>query len=665
METHWTQDLLNWMSANPGWSGFWVFLMAFVESLAFVGILVPGIIILFGLGALISLGALDMWPIWLWGSVGAFAGDVVSYAVGYRYRNHLPEIWPFSRFPRMLERGRDYFNVHGPKSVVIGRFIGPLRPVIPVTAGMLHLAPRRFLLVDIPACIVWTPAYLIPGMLFGASLEVASEYAGRLSLLLVIGAMVLWFTWWIIWTTYEFLASRSARWMRHVIRWLRRHPVFSRIAGPLLDSTQPEVLSITMMGLLLVLVFWGIVILMFLAPFSASPQSVDQSIQAYALTLRNHIADPLMVAVTQLSRLWVLIPTSMAVLLWLIGAGRQKAALHWLVAMGGGVVLQIMLDWSLRATPLLIETGIEGVHVPSAALTLATVVLCFFAVMVAREIKRRQRKWPYVIIGLLLSLLVLARIYLGLDWFSGALLGVALGMAWTFVVGIAYRQRAVRAFSGMSASLIFFGMLAVTFAWQVDENLEKDIAALKLPLPKVEITATDWWRDDWRMLPRERAYSSSVAARDLNFQFAGEPAALARVLARHGWREAESANWRWVLLSMNPEASESTLPPLKRDYLGHPDVLLLHRLGGDPNRQETLRIWDSGFRLKPDGRTLFVGEVSAEELVQRLNVFSYWRAQPPEQGSLERLQLELDGMLTRRPDGGPLLIMEPQDSAGS
>jgi membrane protein DedA with SNARE-associated domain len=665
VETHWTQDLLNWMSANPGWSGFWVFLMAFVESLAFIGILVPGIIILFGLGALISLGALDMWPIWLWGSVGAFAGDVVSYAVGYRYRNHLPEIWPFSRFPRMLERGRDYFNVHGPKSVVIGRFIGPLRPVIPVTAGMLHLAPRRFLLVDIPACIVWTPAYLVPGMLFGASLEVASEYAGRLSLLLVIGAMVLWFTWWIIWTTYEFLASRSARWMRHVIRWLRRHPVFSRIAGPLLDSTQPEVLSITMMGLLLVLIFWGIVILMFLAPFSASPQSVDQSIQAYALTLRNHIADPLMVAVTQLSRLWVLIPTSMAVLLWLIGAGRQKAALHWLVAMGGGVVLQIMLDWSLRATPLLIETGIEGVHVPSAALTLATVVLCFFAVMVAREIKRRQRKWPYVIIGLLLSLLVLARIYLGLDWFSGALLGVALGMAWTFVVGIAYRQRAVRAFSGMAASLIFFGMLAVTFAWQVDENLEKDIAALKLPLPKVEITATDWWRDDWRMLPRERAYSSSVAARDLNFQFAGEPAALARVLARHGWQEAASANWRWVLLSMNPEASESTLPPLKRDYLGHPDDLLLHRLGGDPKKQETLRIWDSGFRLKPDGRTLFVGQISAEELVQRLNVFSYWRAQPPEQGSLERLQEELDGMQTRRIDGGPLLIMEPQGSAGS
>ncbi len=536
METDWTQGLLNWMSANPGWAGFWVFVMSFVESLAFVGILIPGIIILFGLGALISLGAMDMLPIWLWGSVGAFAGDIVSYVLGRRYRSHLPEIWPFSKFPRMLERGREYFSVHGPKSVVVGRFIGPLRPVIPVTAGMLGLAPRRFLLVDIPACIAWTPAYLIPGMLFGASLEVASEYAGRLSLVLIIGAVVLWFTWWIIWTAYEFLASRSARWMRHVIRWLRRHPVFRRIAGPLLDSTQPEVLSVTMMGLLLVMVFWAVVMLLFLSPFSASPQSIDQSVQAYALTLRNHIADPLMVAVTQLSRLWVLLPTSMAVLLWLIGAGRQKAALHWLVAMGGGVVLQLLLGWSLRATPMLSEEGIKDFHDPSAALTLATVVLGYFAVMVAREIKRRQRKWPYVIVGLLLSLLVLARLYLGLDWFSGALMGVALGMAWTFVVGIAYRQRALLSFSGMTASLIFFGMLAATFTWQVGQNIQSDLATLKLPVPQNEITAQGWWESEWQMLPRERTRSKSVAAREFNFQFAGEPQNLEMALKVHGWQ---------------------------------------------------------------------------------------------------------------------------------
>ena len=98
--------------------------MSFVESLAFVGILVPGIIILFGIGALIALGAIDFFPAWLWGSLGALVGDLVSYGAGRHYRDHLAEMWPFSRFPRVLERGRLFFRAHGAKSVVVGRFIG-------------------------------------------------------------------------------------------------------------------------------------------------------------------------------------------------------------------------------------------------------------------------------------------------------------------------------------------------------------------------------------------------------------------------------------------------------------------------------------------------------------------------------------------------------------
>ncbi len=665
METDWTQDLLNWLTANPGWAGFWVFVMSFVESLAFVGILVPGIIILFGLGALISLGEINVLPIWLWGSLGAFTGDLVSYGLGHRYRSHLPEMWPFSRFPRMLERGREYFHVHGPKSVAIGRFVGPLRPVIPVTAGMLGLAPRRFLLVAIPACILWTPAYLLPGMLFGASLEVATEYAGRMSLVLVIGFVILWLTWWVIWTAYELLASRSARWLRHVIRWLRRHPIFKRIAGPLLDSTQPEVLSITMMGLILVMIFWGMVILLFLSPFSVHPESIDQAVQSYALALRNHMADPLMVALAQLSRLWVLIPTSMAVLLWLVGAGRQKAALHWLVAMGGGVVLQLLLAWSLRSTPLLSEAGATALYDPSPALVLATVVLGYFAVMTARELRRRKRKWPYVITALLLVLLVLARLYLGLDWLSGALMGVGLGMAWTFVVGIAYRQRAMRSFNGLVASLIFFGMLALTFTWQVGQNLETDLAALKLPLLQKEITAGSWWEDEWQNLPKERTHLKSVAARTFNFQFAGPLEELKQLLGAHGWQEGKPANWRWLILSMNPEPTEYLLPPLKRDYLGHADDLLLHRLGGDLSAQETIRLWDSGVRLSPSGTPVYLGQVAVEVLVQRLKFFSYWRAIPSAQTNIDLLQRETAGLQARRVSDSMLLLKSAQVVSGS
>jgi len=244
-------------------------------------------------------------------------------------------------------------------------------------------------------------------------------------------------------------------------------------------------------------------------------------------------------------------------------------------------------------------------------------------------------------------------------------MGVALGMAWTFVVGIAYRQRAQRSFNGMTASLIFFGMLTATFTWQVDQNLEDDVAALKLPLPQSEITVEGWWDNDWRMLSRERTSSLSVAAREFNIQFVGEPANLARILAAQGWQEADSSDWRWILLSMNPEPTEFSLPPLKRDYLGHADILLLHRLGGDPKTQETVRLWDSGFKLASSGREVYLGQLDSEELVQRMKFFSYWRARPALEESLEQLQRELESLQIKRVGEGLLLIREAQVSTGS
>ena len=52
--------MLNWVNANPGWGAVFVFTVSFLESLVLVGILLPGIMILFGVGTLIGLGMLDM-----------------------------------------------------------------------------------------------------------------------------------------------------------------------------------------------------------------------------------------------------------------------------------------------------------------------------------------------------------------------------------------------------------------------------------------------------------------------------------------------------------------------------------------------------------------------------------------------------------------------------
>ncbi|NND45862.1 MAG: phosphatase PAP2 family protein [Xanthomonadales bacterium] len=628
MNLDWTQDLLAWTSQNPGWTGLVVFAVACVESLVVIGILIPGILVLFGVGAMIGMGAIEITPIWVLGSLGAFIGDLVSYLVGHRYREQLVDIWPFSRYPALMRRGRGFFEGHGNKSVIAGRFIGPLRPIIPATAGMLGMTPGRFIAVDVVACILWTPAYLLPGMLFGASLEVASEYAGRLSLVLIIIAAALWVTWWLIQGVYDFLARRSTQWLGKAAAWSRRHPVMGRIAGPVFDPTQPEAFSVGMLGILLVVTLWSVALLIFFSPFAEHPQAIDAAVLEQARQLRNHMADPFMAAIMQLSRWWVLLPAPAAVLLWLLGAGRVKAAMHWLIAIVGGLLLQLALGWSLRSTPLLASSGAHEFYVPSAALTLSTVVFGFFSVMVAREIKEKHRKWPYLASALVLTLLALARLYLGLDWLSGILAGVLLGFTWTALVGIAYRLRADEAFSGRVVSLIFTSTLALTLAWQVTERLPQDVTRLKPELPSSVLRADAWWDGGWAALPRERTHFESVPAREFSAQLAVSLADIEREMTEQGWEVPTAASWRWAMRALNPEPTVASLPLLGKDYIGHQEALKLRHGPPGSDQQLTLRVWDSGVRLAPGNRPLYLAQFSQETVRQRMAFFSYWRATP-------------------------------------
>ena len=658
MEAGWTQDLLNWLNAHPGWGFATVLLVAFFESLVLIGILLPGMFILFGVGALIGLGVLELVPVWIAATAGAFLGDTLSYALGYRFKTHLVDIWPFSRYPAMIDRGKAFFHRHGVKSVVAGRFIGPLRPVIPAVGGMLGMKPARFLPVDLTACVIWAPAFLLPGMLFGASLEVAAQYTGRLSVMLIILVAVLWLIWWLIRAIYEPLASRSARWVRRFIRWSRRHPVLGRITGPIIDPARPEALAVTMMGLLLVVMFWGLVMLLFLSPFSAQPQAADQAVRDLALALRNHLADPVMVALSQLSRWPVTLFSALALLLWLIGAGRHKAALHWLIAIGGGSLLHVLLSWSLRATPEVIELGDRVLSAPSAAMSLPTVVLMFFAVMEAGELRRRHRQWPYLAAGLLLTLLTLARLYLGLEWLSGALMGILSGLAWAAAVGFAYRQRARRHFSGAAASLIFYGALALLFAWQVGEHTDEDLAALQSTTVTRSIAAEDWWNGAWRSLPAERTRLSGIEARVFDAQFAVRPERLAGLLEADGWAPVPESDWRWFLQALNPEPTERSLPLIGRAYEGRPEVLLLQKNIAPEGHLMTFRLWDSGMRLAPDEQVVYLGQVAEETLVQRLGLFSYWRATRPDPARLQGMLQALEPLEQQATEEGPVLIRE-------
>ena len=293
-------------------------------------------------------------------------------------------------------------------------------------------------------------------------------------------------------------------------------------------------------------------------------------------------------------------------------------------------------------------------------MSLSTVVLTFFAVMEAGELQRKNRQWPYLAAALILILLTLSRLYLGMEWLSGALMGVALGLAWTAVVGIAYRQRANRHFSGAAASLIFYGSFFALFAWQVNEHAQDDLAGLQAAMVVQEVSRDEWWGSGWQDMPMERTQLTSVASRTFNAQIAADPEHISALLKKVGWETVPPTDWRWIIQALNPEPDQASLPLLGRAYQGRSEVLLLRKNLEPDGRQLTIRLWDSGVRLMPGDEVLYLGQLSEEILVQRLGLFSYWRSTAVDPGHFMPLRQPLGSLDQKRVSEQLLLIRAPQ-----
>ena len=194
MQSEFVNALFAWVAAHPGWMSAVIFISSAAESLTIVGVIVPGALVMFSLGALIGLGHLDFWSAYWWSALGAVIGDAISFWIGRVFHQRIRRVWPFNKHPEMITRSEEFFRKHGGKGVLFGRFFGPVRGTIPTVAGMMDMTWRNFMIANVVSAILWSPAYLIPGMAFGASLDIASRVAGRLAALILIVAVLLWST---------------------------------------------------------------------------------------------------------------------------------------------------------------------------------------------------------------------------------------------------------------------------------------------------------------------------------------------------------------------------------------------------------------------------------------------------------------------------------------
>jgi membrane protein DedA with SNARE-associated domain len=145
------------------WAAPIVFVLAFGESLAFVSLLLPATVILFGIGGLIGASGIGFWPIWIAAASGAALGDWFSYWLGYHYKRGIARLWPLSRRPDLLPRGEAFFRKWGTAGIFLGRFFGPLRSAVPLVAGICAMPLLSFQIANVASALVWATGILTPG----------------------------------------------------------------------------------------------------------------------------------------------------------------------------------------------------------------------------------------------------------------------------------------------------------------------------------------------------------------------------------------------------------------------------------------------------------------------------------------------------------------------
>lgn len=177
-----TDTVIGTIAQNRVWAGPVVFALAFAESMAVISLAVPFTAMIIGAGALLCspTARLDPVPLLAWGIAGAAAGDAVSYWIGRYFKDRVRRMWPFRKDPAPLDRGYQFFERWGVASVFIGRFLGPLRAVVPLVAGILRMPQLKFQIANVVSAIIWLPAVMYSGCAIGKLLGLALDDAGKL-----------------------------------------------------------------------------------------------------------------------------------------------------------------------------------------------------------------------------------------------------------------------------------------------------------------------------------------------------------------------------------------------------------------------------------------------------------------------------------------------------
>lgn len=605
--------ITNWLYQHPHWALLFTFFISFSESLAIIGSIVPGSVTMTAVGILAGSGVMRIDLTLLAAIFGAIAGDSASYFLGYYFSDRLARIWPFSRHPQLLVYGKHYFEKHGGKSVLIGRFAGPLRAVIPVIAGMMHMQQWRFLLANALSAVGWAILYVMPGILIGAaSSDLSAEVATNLFVVVLVAIIAIWLGG----IGIKYLLRKTNVWLSRNLHHLwsssRSHPLLSKFVHfltPEFETNHYATVSLLLIFCLGAILF---VVLCLLLDFAHWPHRLNDSIHYFFQSLRGRYFDLFFATISFAYAPITLIGIASSISIMTILVRKYRLLQYWAITIISCLLLSSVLKNCIYSPyPTGTLSAYNGNSFPSVPLSTMVAMMCFSGLFLSRNIT----SWHAVVyrhfISIIIFFALVSNLYLGIHWLSDVVGSLLIGVCCAIASYILYRRkpftRSIRSYWSLLTILIWIGGISLSAHLNLNDAMVKH----KLIVQEHHLDKSTWWNQNGNSIPHFRKNRLGKPVNVFNIQFAGNLKVLEDTLQQLGWDEVNKTIWHTLLDKMNTEGPQRFLPILTQLHQNRKPILIMIPKADRGNL--VLRAWRSEYVLLPSSQPLYFISISPNQ----------------------------------------------------
>ncbi len=438
--------------ASLGLWGYWVIgLMAFGEAFALTSVFSPGTVVVVLGGALAAQGLYDLFDMMWFVAIGTILGSQASFWLGTRGERLFGEDRAILSTTN-LERGQRFFAKYGGASILIGHFLGPLRPIAPVIAGLSGMGGRRFLLWNVAGGAAYAIALVSVGYFFGTALTIFGPTITRVGLFAgaVLAAMVaLWFV----------ISRLRPGWpcavsvLRSVVIAIRnnpdlqatgaRHPKVFRFLAARLSPKTFRGLPTTLLGLTFIYFLGLYAELSFEVVGRGAIVEADTRLSNLLYAFRDDTMIRFFSIVTAFGqwRAIAVMAIAATALLWVWNRRAYIPAL-WLLLAGNQITVTLLKLAFSRARSDLAVYAERSYSFPSGHSAAIAAFSCFVTYVLIRERVGRDIVW-LLLCASAVFLVGLSRLYLDEHYLSDVLNGYVVGVLWA-IIGIFLAEHRMR-----------------------------------------------------------------------------------------------------------------------------------------------------------------------------------------------------------------------------